>query len=76
MDNHHCHTFDRYRKKFKPEKERCSCGGSYNCVHLTKSCRDTLVLLCSNEECPSVTIAHRISDGPAFDGADRPRPTL
>ncbi len=73
-DSHHCHAFERYRTKFKPVKERCSCGGRFDCVHLTKSNRNTLVLLCSNEICPSITIAHRIIRGPAFDGADWPLP--
>ena len=74
MNDHHCHSFDRYRKKFKPVKERCSCGGRYNCVHLTKSNRDRLVLMCSNSTCPSITIAHRMIPGPAFDGAPYPMP--
>jgi len=73
-NNHHCHSFDRYKDVFEPVKERCSCGGRFNCVHLTKSNRNTLVLICSNSACPSITIAHRITSGPAFDGADWPLP--
>ena len=75
-NNHHCHSFDRYKGKFEPVRKRCSCGGRFDCVHLTKSDRNKLVLLCSNDTCPSITLAHRISNGPAFDGADEPRPTL
>lgn len=71
-----CHSFNRYSKQFKPIKERCSCGGKYDCVDLSKSNRDKLALMCSNESCPSVTLAHRKTKGPAFDGADKPRATI
>lgn len=76
MKNHNCHSFDRYSKTFKASKEICSCGGLYNCVDLSKSNRDKLVLTCSNDICPSVTIAHRKSNGLAFDGADEPKATM
>ena len=74
MNDHHCHSFDRYRDIFTPIRERCSCGGRFNCVHLTKSNRDKLVLMCSNSTCPAITLAHRTSSGPAFDGAPYPMP--
>lgn len=76
MTNDNCHSFERYSKTFEPLQTRCSCGGSYDCVNLSKSDRDNLTLMCSNPVCPSVTIAHRKGKGLAFDGADLPRATL
>ena len=74
MDRINCHSFERYKKTFKPVQERCSCGGLYSCVDLSKSNRNTLALMCNNEVCPSVTVAHRINNKLAFERADSPRP--
>ena len=64
--------FNRYSKTFEPIIERCTCGGCYNTVDLQKSDGKSLTLLCSNDTCPSVTLAHRKKTGLAFVGADRP----
>ena len=69
MDEMNCHSFERYKQKFKPIKSKCRCGGTFTCVNLAKSNRNHLTLICNNRDCNSVTQAHRIQTGPAFPGA-------
>ena len=73
MDKNKCYSFSRYSKTFQAVKVNCSCGGKYDCVDLTNSDRNLLVVMCNNQDCSLIAFAPRISDGPAFEGAPLPR---
>jgi len=64
------HNFERYRKNFVLQIEKCHCGGRFNVVNLHHSNRNILEVQC--ERCKEAVLAFKKNDEPAFDGAPLP----